>query len=206
MPVYHGNAGAAYHRDFYMDALQRLGWRVIPAEYPGYGGRPGRHSEPSLVADARETLGIAHRQCGSPLYLWGESLGSGVAAGVARQALVPIAGVVMMLPWESLAAVARSHYWYLPTRWLARDRFDSADNLRHFSGPVAVLLAGRDEIVLVALGEALYAALNTRKRRWLFERASHNAMPLAPTLPWWGEVVGFMEGREAVAVPTSLPP
>ena len=34
----------------------------------------------------------------------------------------------------------------------------------------------------------------------------YTAMPLAPTLPWWGEVIDFMEGREAAAAATPLPP
>ena len=76
--VFHGNAGAAYHRSFYVDALSTLSLRVILVEYPGYGGRAGRPSEDVLVADALETINLANDAYGGPLYLWGESLGCGV--------------------------------------------------------------------------------------------------------------------------------
>lgn len=40
----HGNAGRAGQRDAYAHGLGRLGLRVILAEYPAYGARPGRRS------------------------------------------------------------------------------------------------------------------------------------------------------------------
>jgi alpha-beta hydrolase superfamily lysophospholipase len=84
--VFHGNAGHAGHRKFYATALTRLGLRVILAEYPGYGPREGAVGEQNLVADAEQTIALAHRLYGAPLLLIGESLGAGVvvAAG-ARQ-------------------------------------------------------------------------------------------------------------------------
>jgi len=39
--VFHGNAGPAAGREFYLQALAPLNYRVILAEYPGYGGRTG---------------------------------------------------------------------------------------------------------------------------------------------------------------------
>lgn len=59
--VFHGNAGHAGHRSFYAAELTRLGLRVILAEYPGYGPRDGAPGEEGLVADARQTIVLAHR-------------------------------------------------------------------------------------------------------------------------------------------------
>ena len=70
--VFHGNAGAAYHRSFYARALSTHNLRVILAEYPGYGGRTGALSEEVLVKDALETIRLAYQAYGEPLYLWGE--------------------------------------------------------------------------------------------------------------------------------------
>lgn len=52
MIVFHGNAGAAIDRSYYVDALTPLGYRVVLAEYPGYGGRSGQPREKVFVADA----------------------------------------------------------------------------------------------------------------------------------------------------------
>src|SRR5512135_3408939 len=39
--VFHGNGGTAADRGFYANSLGNLGYRVILAEYPKYGGRKG---------------------------------------------------------------------------------------------------------------------------------------------------------------------
>lgn len=190
--VFHGNAGAAHDRGYYARALSSQNLRVILAEYPGYGGRAGRPSENVLVADALETIRLAHREYGEPLFLWGESLGGGVVASAAGKTDVPIAGVVFFLTWDSLSNVAQTHYWFLPARWLIRDRYDNADNIQGYEGRVAVVLAEHDEVVPVQHGKRLYDSITATKRLWMFEGARHNEFPVAPELPWWQEVVTFI--------------
>jgi len=88
--VFHGNAGSALHRTYYIDALQRLGYRVIIAEYPGYGVRSGAPSEAALIKDGIITAKMAWRDFKEPLFLCGESLGSGVVAGIVASHEVPV--------------------------------------------------------------------------------------------------------------------
>ena len=190
--VFHGNAGTAYHRGFYVKALAPLGLRVILAEYPGYGGRAGRPSEDVLVKDALETIRLAYREYGEPLYLWGESLGSGVVSRAVSGTDIPVKGVVLFTPWDSLPSVAQTHYWFLPARWLVLDTYNSIDNLQRFEGNVAVILAENDEVIPVQHGKDLYDSIAARKRLWLFEKARHNEMPSEAGLPWWKEVLGFI--------------
>ncbi len=191
--VFHGNAGAAYDRSFYLHALEPIGYRVILAEYPGYGGRAGTPSEQALVDDAEETIKRAHREFGSPIYLWGESLGAGVAAAaVTSKHKAPIAGIVLAMPWDSLPNLAQSIYWFLPARWLVLDKFDNINNLQDFRGPIAVLVAEHDEIIPRRHSTALYESLNDPKRLWEFPNAGHNNWPIEPTAPWWGEVVDYL--------------
>lgn len=196
--VFHGNAGRAADRSYYAQALSPLGYRVILAEYPGYGGRSGAPSEASLTADAIATVDLAYQEFGDPIYLWGESLGCGVVAAVTAEAGtaeagVPIRGVVLITPWESLPMLAQSIYWFLPARWLVRDQFDNAANLAAYDGPVAVLLAGQDEVIPVQHGQRLYDALTSDKRLWVFEGAGHNSWPIAPGESWWQEVMDFVD-------------
>ncbi len=190
--VFHGNAGTAYHRAFYIDALSQHNLRVILAEYPGYGGRNGQPTEASLVSDAVETLRLAYRTYGGPLYLWGESLGSGVASGVVLQTEVPLKGLVLFLPWDSLPNLAQTHYWYLPTRWLVLDQYNSAENLLRYEGNVAVILAEMDDVIPVKHGRKLYDSINTNKKLWIFEEAGHNSIPIAADLLWWKEVSDYI--------------
>jgi len=67
--VFHGNAGSAWHRDYYVKALEPMGYRVILAEYPGYGGRDGRLTETDIVADAKAAITIVRAEFSGPLFL-----------------------------------------------------------------------------------------------------------------------------------------
>lgn len=201
--VFHGNAGAALDRTVYVEALEPLGLRVILAEYPGYGGRPGDPSETSLVTDALETIRLAHEHYGPPIVLWGESLGCGVVSGAARRTSIPLAGLVLFLPWDSLPAVAQHHYWVLPARWLVWDQYNNIENLRAVQTAVAVLLADRDVVVPAVHGERLFQSLSTRKRLWRFTHAGHDDVPMDPTLDWWREVVGFLDHHSENVSPSA---
>lgn len=191
--VFHGNAGGAAQRGYYR-ALSARGLRVLLIEYPGYGGRPGAPSEAALRDDGRAALRLAAAQFPGPVYLWGESLGAAVAAAVAAGSVRPD-GLALLTPWDSLARLARVHYWYLPTGLLLKDRYDSAAYLAGYDGPVAVLIAGDDRIVPPPHGERLYDALAGPKRRWRFDGAGHNSWPVRPDARWWDEVVAFITGR-----------
>ncbi len=194
--VFHGNAGAAWHRYYYVQALEPLGYRVVLAEYPGYGGRGGELGEESFVSDGKQLLAQVMKEFGGPLFLWGESLGSGVAAAIARDPGVPVSGVVMLTPWDSLANLAQKIYWFLPVRWMLRDKYDTVKNLQEFRGPVAVVVAERDEIVPKEFGLALYEALCGPKRLWVFPDSGHNDWPSSSNETWWKEVMEFLEAHQ----------
>jgi pimeloyl-ACP methyl ester carboxylesterase len=192
--VFHGNAGHAGHRAYYATALTRLGFRVLLAEYPGYGPRGGELGERSLVEDARQTLALAHRSHGAPLLVIGESLGAGVAAAAAAQAREQVAGLMLITPWDRLVHVASYHYPWLPVSWLLRDRYDSAAHLASFGRPVLVVVAGRDRVVPSRLGVALHEALPAPKRLLTIEAAGHNDWPGQVDARWWQAATEFLLG------------
>ena len=190
--VFHGNAGAALHRTYYIDALQRLGYRVIIAEYPGYGVRSGTPSEAALIEDGIATTKLAWREFKEPLFLCGESLGSGVVAGIVASREVPVKGLLLITPFDAMAKVAQHHYWFVLARWLLLDKFDNVPKLRNFQGHIAVLLAEQVEVIPNRRSMALFDALPERKKLWRFDNASHNNLPLEPWRPWWQEVMWFI--------------
>ncbi len=200
--VFHGNAGHAGHRSYYADALTALGLRVILAEYPGYGPRHTASGsalgEASLVADAAQTLALAHRRYGAPLLVIGESLGTGVAAAAAARSRGNVSGLLLITPWDRLEHVAAFHYPWLPVRWLLRDRYDSATHLAAFEGPVMVAVAERDTIVPARFGTALHAALLGRKRLDVISAAGHNDWVLRVDEAWWRSAVAFLLGEGAL--------
>lgn len=44
-----------------------------------------------------------------------------------------------LVHWDSLPALAQTHYPILPARWLVRDRYDNVENLRGYESNVAFL-------------------------------------------------------------------
>jgi|YelNatPaOPRAMG01_1025707.scaffolds.fasta_scaffold02902_7 pimeloyl-ACP methyl ester carboxylesterase len=187
--ITHGNAGCAVDRAFYVPVLQRVAaLDLFILEYPGYGDRPGSPSERALLAAAEEALGcLASDQ---PVYLLGESLGSGVAAYLAGRHPERIAGVLLIAPFDNLTHLAQHHMPLLPVRWLLKDRYPSDRHLAGYRGPVAVLLAGRDEVVPTRFGRRLYDGYAGPKKLWESPQARHNEVYDQPAR-FWGEVISF---------------
>ena len=190
--VFHGNAGTAADREYYVPPLGSLGYRVILAEYPAYGGRKGKLGEQSFVSDAKEAVRTAAEKYQGPLYLLGESLGCGVAAAVARNTSPRIAGVILFTPWRTLLAVAKDYYPYLPVGWFMKDRYDNAENLRSFQGTIAVVGAERDEIIPVKHARELHALLPRTNRMWIISGAGHNDWALRIDAAKWQEIMEFI--------------
>ena len=195
--VLHGNAGSALDRTYFREAFQAPA-AGVPAElylveYPGYGPRPGAPSEAALVEAALEAARAARRDGPGPVFLLGESLGSGVAALAAARDPAAVDGLLLVTPLASVPAVARRHYGPVPA-WLVRDRYEAGEALARYPGPVGFLIAGRDEVVFADLGLALHASRHGPKRIWLDERASHNDVSYDPRLPRWREMLEFLLG------------
>ncbi len=193
--VFHGNAGSALDRGYYVAALEPRGYRVLLAEYPGFSGRPGKLGEGPIVKDGQATVKLAYEQYGGPLYLWGESLGAGVAAAIVADVAVPVLGVVMLTPWDTLPNLAQAIFWFLPVRWLIRDQYDSMKNLANYRGRVALLVAENDEVIPKRHGIRLYESIKGSKKLWEFRRAHHNTWPAGSREAWWDEVLAFLGGQ-----------
>jgi pimeloyl-ACP methyl ester carboxylesterase len=191
--VFHGNAGPAVFRDYYVKPLENRGYRVILAEYPGYGGRPGDLTEESLVADAVCTVLEAEKMFGSPCILWGESMGCGIAAALSKDSALSPRGLVLITPWDTLKGVAKARLPILPARIFIQDMYDNITNLKEYDGPVAVVMAGKDRIIPNKLTLNLYNSLSCPKQIWVFDDTGHNNWPTDQNLTWWDEVLDFIE-------------
>lgn len=195
--VFHGNAGTASDRTYYVQSLASLGYRVILAEYPGYGGRDGEPGETVFVNDAKETLRIASEQYGNPLYLLGESLGSGVTAAVANDAPA-VEGLILITPWDTLLSVAQKKFPWLPVRLFLRDKYDTIGNLKGFQGRIAIIGAERDEIIPIGHALALYESLPGNKKMWTIKGAGHNDWPDRTDASLWKEITDFIAGSRQI--------
>lgn len=166
-----------------------VAWLLV--DYRGYGGSEGSPSERALVADA-----LAFFDHGAKLawidarrvFAFGRSLGSGVAVQLAAQR--PVLALVLVAAYDSLAAVAKRYYWYLPVDWLLKHRFDSVALAPGLKQPLLCLIAERDEVIPPAHAEALYAAWGGAKRKVSLTEAGHNSTDAHPL--FWPEIRRFI--------------
>lgn len=194
--LFHGNAGASIDRTPFADALGALvngrQWEVHLFEYPGYGARPGRPARKTIEAAARAALKELLAADERPLFLLGESIGSGPACSLAAEFGERIAGVGLIVPMSSIADAAAHHYPLVPVRWLLRGQFDNIAALRTYRGPVAFILAGADEIVTTADGVRLHDGYGGPKFLKVLPGVGHNKIDYSPDAPWWREMSDFL--------------
>ena len=193
--IFHGNAGSARSRLYYIKALERLGYRVVLAEYPGYGSRTGQPSESVFIEDSLQTIRLVKQHFDGPFFLWGESLGVGVVSGIVKTGEIKTKGIILMTPFDSLPSVAQHHYWYFLGKWLTRDKFDNITNLKNYSGNTAVILAEEDKIIPKHISVKLYQSISGRKQLWEFAGSGHNSLPIYPDSQWWAEVMKFVDNE-----------
>lgn len=146
---------------------------VYLVSYRGYGASGGDPDQTALFGDALALYDEAARQHPrASVAVIGRSLGSGVASYVASHR--PVERLALVTPFDSLAAVAQSHYPMFPVRWLVRDRYDSVNYLPQYRGPLLVLRAGRDEVIPAANTDKLLASLQGKPQVIDFPQADHD--------------------------------
>jgi pimeloyl-ACP methyl ester carboxylesterase len=163
------------------------GWLLV--DYRGYGSSDGAPSQKNLVADALLWYEYATRKLGAArIFLFGRSLGSGVAVQVA--AARPVAGVIVIAPYDSLTSLGRRYYPFLPVGLMLRHPFDSVSLAASIDAPLLCLVAERDEVIPLVHSTRLFDAWRG-PRRWVeLKGARHNSTDDAPA--FWQAIREFL--------------
>ena len=199
--ITHGNAGCAMDRGYFAGPIHDAApVDVYVLEYPGYGSREGSPDKRSFLAAAEEAFGLLTN--GLPKYLVSESIGAGAACDLARAHPTEIAGLVLFMPYHDLASMAQRKMLFLPAYLLLLDRFNPAEYLKDYRGPVKMVLAGADEIIPVESGRRLFEGYSGPKNLQIIPGAHHNEV--AEQSPeWWKEVFSFwQQNRPAKSGPS----
>jgi fermentation-respiration switch protein FrsA (DUF1100 family) len=160
--------------------------------YRGYGGSEGRPGEAALRADARALHAhVAARH--SAVTVVGRSLGTGPAVHIAASGAVQ--RLVLLVPFDSLLAVARGAMPWLPVDLLLRDRWDAAAEAPRVLAPTTIVAAEHDAVVPRRHAEALHRAFRPGVAELVVAPdLDHNTpIPAAPA---------FREALLAVEAPT----
>ena len=189
--ITHGNAGCAIDRGYLADPIHAAApGDVYVLEYPGYGSRAGSPGKRSILAAAEEAFGLLTN--GLPKYLVSESIGAGVVCDLAGTHPTEVAGLALFMPYHNLASVAQRKMPWLPAYFLLLDRFNPAEDLKDYRGPVKMVLAGADEIIPMEFGRRLFEGYAGPKNLQIIPGAHHN--DIAGQSPaWWQEVFTFWQ-------------
>lgn len=196
--IFHGNAGHALMREYWVGIFDQLGEdrfsEVSVFEYPGYGFREGRPSEKAIFEKTLLAMEPLVESIKPPdrLFLLGESLGSGVATWVAEAFPDSVDGLLLVTPFTDLAAVGRHHFPYLPVGLLLRDRYDNVRQLEAYRGPVVFVVAGQDRVVPARFGRDLYEGYQGPKRLKELSEADHNTLLHFADDAFWQNSIDFL--------------
>lgn len=173
------------------DAARRtpeVSWLLV--DYRGYGASGGSPSERALTRDALQWYDNLSKNHQS-IYVFGRSLGSGVAVQLAAQR--PVAGVILVAPFDSLVEVGKHYYPFLPVSWMLRHRFDSVSLAPKITVPLLCVVATRDEIIPAVHSKRLFDAWGGPKRWIGLDGAGHNSTD--DNANYWSSIVAFLSAK-----------
>ncbi|MBK5105654.1 MAG: alpha/beta hydrolase [Burkholderiales bacterium] len=165
------------------------GWSLLLVNYRGYGDSEGKPGEAELFSDALQIYDYAARHAlGGRVAVMGRSLGSGVAVYLASRR--PVAGVILVSPYDSVESVAKGIYPYLPIGLMLRHRFDSLSRAPQIEAPLLCLVASDDRVIPRPHSERLYAAWVGRKQWREIRPADHDSLAGEPA--YWRAIAEFL--------------
>jgi pimeloyl-ACP methyl ester carboxylesterase len=164
---YHGNADTADDRRWIGATIAKKGFRVVLAEYAGFGRRPGIASSDTVLNSSQDAFRAVRTDFKGPYILSGESLGAGMASQVALAQGDAAEAVLLFTPWDSLLKVVQEKFPFVPARWLLHHEFSSERALEHLGKPVLVAAAEQDQVIPPHHAVALSKAVPTSAFVWL---------------------------------------
>jgi len=173
----HGNASHIAARIPRYKEFVSAGYGIFALSYRGYGNSEGSPSEQGLYEDARTAIKwINENYESAKIIVYGESLGSGVAAQMATE--YELYGIVMQSAYTSIDDMAAETYWFLPfIKHLNRNHFDSLSKIQNVHIPILFFHGNKDSVVPFAHGKQLFETANEPKKFVAVEGANHMNIP-----------------------------
>jgi len=150
----HGNAGNLQTWFVNADFYRRAGYDLFMLDYRGYGKSSGHiESEAQLRADVRAAWDtVAPQYRGLKHVIYGRSLGTGLAAGLAAEVGPEL--TVLVSPYASMSALMREHFPWVPPG-LLRYPLDTGADVARLRTPLLLVHGGQDSLIAPQHSEAL---------------------------------------------------
>lgn len=178
-----GNAERVRRRARDRGWVGELGWNLVLVSYRGYDDSTGSPSAEALLQDAvavHDAVAARPDVDGERIVAWGTSLGSGIAARVARER--ELAGVILAMPYARLSDIAGDLYPWLPVRWLFRHEIDTLADAPTITEPMLVVHGEEDTLIPPEHGQRLVEAWGGPARLELVAGATHDDLVGRPEL------------------------
>ena len=158
------------------------GAHVVAFHYRGYGPSSGAAGAAALLEDslAVHDAAVALVKPRRVIAV-GISVGAGVAAYLAKHRA--LSGLILVTPFDSIAAVAKAHYPWVPVDLLLRHRMPTVRFVEGRPTPTALIAAARDRIVPAARTAALRPAIRNLVFESTIPGVGHNGIYGHPDFP-----------------------
>lgn len=157
---FHGNAETMDANAFLGREMKKRGFAVVLVEYRGYGRSKGATpNEEGLYLDAAAILDLLAARGVGPdrVVLWGQSLGTGVAAEMAKRGRG--SRLALVAPFTSTVDMASRVVPFLPASTVMVDRFDTIAKAPSIAAPTLVVHGDIDDVIPFEQGEKVSHAL-----------------------------------------------
>jgi pimeloyl-ACP methyl ester carboxylesterase len=148
-------------------------WDIYFLEYRGYGKSKRSPSETKIFKDALfiyDSLKSKYKE----IALIGRSLGTGVALFLASKREVD--RLVLVTPFDSVEAVAKERFPFLPVSLILKDKFDSLSKAKNITSKTLIILAQDDKVIPKKHSLKLIDALKNSKKLKIIviQNGTHN--------------------------------
>lgn len=170
---FHGNASNLGNRAGMFAAFAQAGYGVLGLSYRGYGRSEGSPAEAGMMDDARSTLKQAADlgYTKNDLVLYGESLGTGIAVRMADEFGAGV--LALQSPYTSVAGRAAEIYWWIPVRWLIKDKFESLGYIAQLEIPTLIFHGELDRTIPMRHGKTILDAAKGPKQGVFYPNVGH---------------------------------
>ena len=204
---WHGNGGnLSLWLDVLVD-LRRHGFSVMAVDYRGYGSSTGSPSERGVYrdADAVQAYFAQHlNKPGTPLIIWGRSLGCAVASYAAAKA--PPDALIIESPFPDVGSLFAGNLVMLGLSVFSTYRFPTTRHLQAYRGPLLVIHGDADSIIPFAAGRRVFEQSPSRAKMFVALAGADHNDPHARHPGYWPEVDRFLSGPAAGSRETPGPP
>jgi uncharacterized protein len=169
----HGNTGNLVTWTTGVDFYRRVNYDLFIIDYRGYGKSTGHvESEAQLHADVRtayDTMTALYRD--TPIVIYGRSLGTALAASLARDVNPRL--LVLVSAFTSLAEAATKEYPWAP-EWILKYPMRTDAIIGDVRSPILLIHGSDDKLVPLANSERLKALARSPAELLVVPGAGHN--------------------------------